>query len=117
MSDTPPVETSKLERGILKHALGLQYPITRNPHRNYYCAGVGSKDGDLCSGLAQKGLMTEGPTIELRSKPGYQERYYYATEAGLAEVWDGRITDKLRVQLEFLERPEPARGATNDERR
>ena len=81
------------ERDILTHCLGYNYSPRKQ--RNQYLAEVGSRDWDLCDGLAKRGLMIEGGTRNF----GVPETMFSATPEG-----------------EVLVRPRPQR-ATPGQRR
>lgn len=55
------IRTTKRQRDILKHALGLDYE--RKPYRNYFCSQPGDDYYDDCSFLRESGLMTEDVDI------------------------------------------------------
>lgn len=64
------------EHDILTHCLGYNY--TPRKQRNQYLAEVGSKDWDLCDGLAKRGLMVKGGTRNF----GVAETMFTATPEG-----------------------------------
>ena len=72
------VLTTKKERDIMRHALGITGG--GSSYRNYFCTGPGSSDYDACQELVAKGLMT------VRKHPFCADNLYYVTDAGKTEV-------------------------------
>lgn len=70
------IETTKAERDIIKHALGLTRE--QKPYRNYYCTHI---DDQYLLRLVVKGLMVPGRLLN-----GGNDRYFHVMEAGAQEV-------------------------------
>lgn len=70
------VSTTLRERGLLRHALGLDRPNIKIPYRNYFAAGPGHEDYEVLQGLVAKGLMSSNI---------YNDTFY-VTRAGAAEI-------------------------------
>lgn len=72
---------TKAQREKLEHALALDYPHKIRDgltYRNYFCATDGDADMEA---LVSAGLMRRGGAINEG-----RDRYYHATEAGMALV-------------------------------
>ncbi|MCD8139297.1 MAG: hypothetical protein LUE17_05895 [Planctomycetaceae bacterium] len=74
----PEISTTKREREIMRHALGLS--SKDSSYRNYFSTGPESDDYEVCQGLVEKGLMT------VRKLPFCNNFLYYVTDAGKAEL-------------------------------
>ncbi len=74
----PDIFTTKRERDIMRHALGMTNKGASG--RNYFSTGPGSDDFDICQGLVEKGLMT------VRKHPFCQDFLFYVTDVGKEEV-------------------------------
>ena len=72
------VQTTKKERNIMRHALGITGG--GSSYRNYFSTGPGCTDYEACQGLVDKGLMT------VRKHPFCDDYLFYVTDAGKAEV-------------------------------
>ena len=77
------VATTKEERRILLHALGVD-SRNRKPYRNYYVSGEGGDSYPLCMGLIDKGLMDRRRDLSGTSWT------FFVTEAGRDEVMHDR---------------------------
>lgn len=76
------IQTTKEEREIMGHSLGIQSiggKKTKGGYRNYFVVGPGCKDFDLCSGLVEKGLMQ-------RHDSRWGGYYFSVTDTGKAEI-------------------------------
>ena len=76
------VLTTRMEREIIEHALGIRVvggKKTKGGYRNYFIAG--GADIDICRELVAKGLMIEG-----RSSPIAPDPCFAVTDAGKKEV-------------------------------
>jgi len=70
-------------RSYLMHMLGAESHIKESQwgYRNYYCAGVGSKDEQDLMKLAEIGLVRRGFTINEG-----EDVYFFATEKGMDAI-------------------------------
>lgn len=76
------VLTTRMEREIIEHALGIQVKggkKTKGGYRNFFAAYPESRDYDTCIRLRNKGLMVQGAS---RLGP----TYFHVTDAGKKEV-------------------------------
>ena len=66
------IATTKSERDIMRHSLGLDYG--KKPFRNYFIAEPEHSEMPLLQSLVSKGFMIQR---------GY---YFYVTEAGMIDI-------------------------------
>jgi hypothetical protein len=69
------VSTTKQERDLLKHSLGLDY--NRKSFRNYFNAEPGHSEMPIIQSLITKGLMKQNPR---------DSNYFHVTDKGIEEV-------------------------------
>jgi hypothetical protein len=69
------VATTKEERDLMKHSLGLDY--NRKSFRNYFNAEPGHSEMPIIQSLIAKGLMKQNPR---------SPHYFHVTEEGIKEV-------------------------------
>lgn len=72
------IATTKRQRDILRHALGLDRE--RKPYRNHFCTGEGSMDYPECRALEAMGLMAS------HKKSWIPDIIFVVTEAGKREI-------------------------------
>ena len=69
------IQTTKEERELIKHSLGLDY--NRKSFRNYFNAEPGHSEMPIIQSLISKGLMKQNPR---------DPYYFHVTEAGIKEL-------------------------------
>lgn len=73
------IATTKRQREIMRHALGLNYK--KRPFRNHFCTGPGGKDYEMCQQLEEMGLM-----VSSKSPICPDDVIFVVTPAGKAEL-------------------------------